>query len=83
MGQLMVAGKQFSQHARNITFSFEGPDKLPVHRAELLNNHGNFVSASLMVGNWLFNNDGHFEFQVRNNKYLNVNKFRITAGMPE
>ncbi|KAI0113417.1 Cyanovirin-N [Daldinia grandis] len=61
-GRFEWGGVNFSETARDVSFSIEGGDSVPVLRAELQNLDGEWVGADINLGERISNDNGHFQF---------------------
>jgi hypothetical protein len=55
-------GQNFTQSARNITFSVEGPDAQPLLHAELQNRAGDYVPNDINLAEHIGNENGQLVF---------------------
>ncbi|KAE8133815.1 Cyanovirin-N [Aspergillus pseudotamarii] len=62
-GAFEWGGVDFFQTAQNVEFSFEGGDNVPILRADLQNEEGDFVLADVNLGERIINDNGEFRFQ--------------------
>ncbi|KAI1649248.1 Cyanovirin-N [Daldinia loculata] len=61
-GRFEWGGVNFSETARDVSFSIEGGDSVPVLRAELQNLDGEWVGADINLGERISNDNGQFRF---------------------
>lgn len=62
-GHFQWGGSEFTEHARNIRFNAaEGASQVPVLRAELEDDHGNFLSNSINLAERINNRGGDLLF---------------------
>jgi len=62
-GQFEWGGINFSGSAQNINFGFEGDQQMPILRAELQDNEGNWIARDIDLAERIGNNDGQFLFE--------------------
>lgn len=61
-GHFEWGGHDFTDGARNITFSIEGPQQVPVLRAELRDQGNDYAARDVNLAERIDNRDGHLEF---------------------
>lgn len=65
-GSFQWDGVNFSESAKDISFSFEGGDAVPILRATLTNREGGDVNADINLGERIQNINGTFVFGKAN-----------------
>ncbi|KAF2144538.1 uncharacterized protein K452DRAFT_284861 [Aplosporella prunicola CBS 121167] len=62
-GHFQWGAQGFSESARNISFHIEGGANVPVLRAELRDQHGNWQARDINLAERIQNRNGHFHFE--------------------
>ncbi|PYH77434.1 Cyanovirin-N, partial [Aspergillus uvarum CBS 121591] len=62
-GWFQWGGSDLSESTRELRLSIEGGACLPILRAELRDEHGNWNTRNLNLGERLINRNGHFELR--------------------
>ncbi|KAE8381077.1 CVNH domain-containing protein [Aspergillus bertholletiae] len=62
-GHFQWDGHNFSETARGVHFAIEGGGQVPVLRAELRDEEGNWESRDVNLAERIINENGHFVFQ--------------------